>query len=183
MKITLTPCPPEHMAAARRLYNTAFPKEERAPFFFLKARAKKGKAQLFAALDGGQFAGLAYVVTLEDMTYLFYLAVVEELRGQGAGGAIIAALKKRYPQSRIFLSREQLDENAANLPQRIARREFYLKNGFTDMGACVQEAKMTYDVMGIGGRVSPQEYDRLITSWSGRLVRGLFTMRLYEVGQ
>ena len=183
MNITLTPCPPEHMAAARSLYLTAFPKEERAPFFFLKARARQGRAQLLAALDGERFAGLSYIVTLEDMTYLFYLAVERELRGQGAGGAIIAALRKMYPHSRIFLSREQLDENAANLPQRIARREFYLKNGFTDMGACVQESKMTYDVMGIGGKVAPQEYDRLITSWSGRLVRGLFTMRLYEAAQ
>lgn len=179
MNIKLTPCPRVHQAEARRLYLTAFPKEERAPFFFLMARARRGKGRLLAALDGERFAGLAYIVTLDDMAYLFYLAVEEELRGQGAGGQIISALKELYPQSRIFLSREQLDENAENLPQRIARREFYLKNGFCDMGACVQEAKMTYDVMGIGGKVSPQEYDRLMTSWSGRLMRFFFTMRLF----
>lgn len=180
MSIILKPITGEYISAAKRLYISAFPKDERAPFFFLMSRYRKGKAQMLAALDEERFAGLAYIVCLEDMVYLFYLAVEESLRGRGVGGQIIEQIIKMYPNKRIFLSREQLDENADNFKQRVSRRNFYIKCGLCDMGLCVREGKMTYSVMGTGGKVSPQEYDKLITSWSGTFVKRFFDMSLYE---
>lgn len=180
MNITLKPCTGKYISAAKRLYLSAFPKDERAPFALLMSRHRKGKAQMLAALDEERFAGLAYVVCIDDMVYLFYLAVQENLRGKGAGGQIIEQIIKMHPNKRVFLSREQLDETADNYEQRVKRRKFYLNCGLSDWGLCVREGKMTYSVMGIGKRVTPQEYDKLITSWSGRIIKLFFDMSLYE---
>lgn len=179
MSIKLEPCRSEHLAKAKALYYSAFPSEERAPWWVLKRRAKQGRAELLAAVDAGQFAGMAYVVTLNDMVYLFYLAVEEDRRGRGTGSEILTELKKKYSGKRLYLSREQLDSNAENYPQRESRYRFYLSNGFTDMGCCIKESTVTYDVMGVGGSVTPEEYAQLMKSWSGRFVGLFFKARLF----
>ncbi len=162
------------------LYNSAFPAEERAPFLMLSLKANSGKGDLFAAEDNGKFIGMVYIISREDLAYLFYLAVEGNERGKGYGGKIISAVKEKYRGKRIFLAREQLDESADNYSQRVVRRKFYLSNGFEDLKCHIKEGKVIYDVMSIGGKVSAAEYDALITMWSGRLIRKLFDMRIIE---
>ncbi len=164
----------------KKLYITAFPAEERAPFFLIMSRAKKGKAKMLAAYDGEKFIGFAYMVCYKDLAYLFYLAVEESKRGMGYGGKILSAVKEKYSGSRIFLAREQLDKNADNYSQRVNRHEFYLHNGFKDLPCQIKEANVIYDVMGIGGSVSADEYDILITSWAGKFLRKIIDMRIIE---
>ena len=158
--ITLEPYRKETEKQYRALYLSAFPEEERAPWWLLKRRAKQGRAEALAAMDDGKFAGMAYVVTLGDMAYLFYLAVEEGQRGRGTGGKIIAALRERFPDKRIY-------------PQRESRHRFYLANGFRDWDITIKEGPVTYDVMGMGTPVTPPEYRALISGWAGKLP-GLF---------
>lgn len=171
--ITLEPCRKEHLGKMKSLYLRAFPADERTPWFLLKRRARHGRAEALEATDGGEFAGLAYVVLLDDMVYLFFLAVEEGRRGRGTGGQILSALRERFPGKRIFLAREQLDKSAGNYPERESRHRFYLSNGFEDWGIKIKEGAVTYDVMGIGKKVTPPEYRALITGWAGKLP-GLF---------
>lgn len=178
--ITLEPYRKEFGKQYKALYLSAFPEEERAPWWLLKRRARQGRAQALAALDDGRFAGMAYVVTLDDMAYLFYLAVEEDQRGRGTGGSIIAALRERFPDKRIFLAREQLDSSAENYPQRESRHRFYLSNGFEDWGITVREGPVTYDVMGTGKPVTPPEYRALIGGWAGRIAGRLFRAYIEE---
>lgn len=164
----------------KMLYNTAFPAEERAPFRMLMSRVKKGKAEMLTAFDGDEFVGFAYMVCHEDVVYLFYLAVEESKRGMGYGSLIIAGVKKKYHGKRIFLAREQLDKSAPNYSQRVSRREFYLRRGLKDQPLLIKEASVVYDVMSVGGYVRPDEYDRLIKSWTGKLL-GRF-VDMYMIG-
>lgn len=179
--IRLEPCSRYYINQYRELYISAFPAEERAPWFLLSRRAKQGRAEALAALEGDEFAGLAYVVVLGDMAYLFYLAVAEERRGQGMGGQIIAALRERYAGKRLFLAREQLDKSAENYKQRESRHRFYLANGFEDWDSIIREGPVTYDVMGTGKPVSPEEYHALISGWAGRFANLFF--RAYLTGR
>ncbi len=176
--ISLELCTKENMSKMKQLYLTAFPAEERAPWLLLKRRAGQGRAEMLAAVEDGSFAGMAYMVTLGDMAYLFYLAVEDGRRGQGIGGQILAALKERYPDKRIFLAREQLDPSAENAAQRESRHRFYLANGFQDWGVQIREHTMTYDAMGIGKPVTAPEYAALMGSWSGRLISRFFNARI-----
>lgn len=170
----------EHLGKLKKLYLTAFPKEERAPFFLMKSKAKKGKGEMLSVTDGDIFVGLVYMVCYRDLAYIFYLAIDESLRGKGYGSQVLGAVKQRYKGKRIFLAREQLDKRADNYEQRLKRHQFYLRNGFIDLPCCIKEASVIYDVMGIGGNILAEEYDILMTGWLGWLLCKLIDMRLIK---
>ncbi len=165
------------------LYKSAFPAEERIPFFLLKRKARQGRAAMLAAKEENCFVGFIYLVDYRDLVYLFFFAVDPSMRGSGNGGEILRLLRERYPDKRIFLAREQLNPEADNYELRCRRREFYLRNGFTDLPCRIQEAGVVYDAMGIGGNISAREYEELITSWSGNRLRRLLGMRMVEQTQ
>ncbi len=164
----------------KRIYESAFPDEEKAPFFLIMHKVKTKKAEILTAYENGEFVGFAYMVCYRDLVYLFYLAVDENKRGRGYGRKIIEAVKVRYVGKRVFLAREQIDKSAENYEQRVSRRDFYIKCGFHDLPCCIKEASVIYDVMGIGGNVSAKEYDALITSWAGKILRKIVDMRIIE---
>ncbi len=164
----------------KRLYKTAFPREERAPFFFIKRKAKAEKADMLVAKDGDEFVGFLYLVRYLDMVYLFYFAIDDSKRGMGYGSRLLKLLQDSYPGKRIFLAREQLDVNAANYAQRVKRHEFYLHSGFTDFSCKIKEASVIYDVMGIGKDVLAEEYDALILNWCGKRYKSLMDMHIIE---
>ncbi len=164
----------------KKLYKSAFPREERAPFFVIMSKVKKEKADMLIAKDEETFIGLVYTVCYKDLVYIFYFAINEGLRGKGYGGKVLTALKEKYNGKRIFLAREQLDKSAPNYNQRLKRHSFYLHNGFEDLGCKIKEAGVIYDVMGIGGHVLPEEYNALITNWAGNLIRKFVDMRIIE---
>lgn len=167
-------------AKIKKLYNRAFPKEERAPFFVMKRKGMNGKAQVLVAEEKDIFIGFLYLICYKDLVYLFYFAIDDNHRKKGYGSIILQQLQKRYEGKRLFLAREQLDEAAPNYRQRVKRHEFYLKNGFCDMPCQIKEASVIYDVMGVGGNVSSGDYDALISNWSGKIIKSLINMRLIE---
>lgn len=164
----------------KRIYESAFPDDEKAPFFIIMHKERTKKAEILTAYENDEFVGFAYMVCYKNLAYLFYLAVDENKRGKGYGRKLIEAVKIRYSGKRIFLAREQLDESAENYAQRVSRRDFYVKCGFRDLPCCIKEASVIYDVMGIGGNVSAREYDALITSWAGKILRKIVDMRIIE---
>lgn len=49
----------------------------------LLKRSKREGIDFIAYYDEEKFIGLAYLITFENLTYLWYLAVVQDLRSQG----------------------------------------------------------------------------------------------------
>ena len=164
----------------KRLFISAFPKEERPPFFILSTRAKRGKGDMLIAKDGGKFVGFVYVVGNEGLSYLFFLAVEESERGNGYGTKILDYVKARYKGNKIFLARERLDEPCDNLEQRLNRHKFYLKNGFVDLECKIVEGGVVFDAMSIGGEITNEEYTALIDSWCGKFARKRIGMYVKE---
>ena len=169
-----------HYREVKRLYVSAFPRCERPPFWLLKSRAKKGLGDFLVAEENGTLIGFAYVIPYLDTAYLYYFAVSGGERGKGYGSRILGELKKIYSGKRFYLARETLDKGADNYAERVKRREFYLKNGFFDLPIMIKEASVTFDVMGVGGIVKSEEYDSMMTSYCGRLIRLFIDMRLIE---
>lgn len=164
----------------KNLYKKAFPIEERAPFFMIKKNAINGKASMLVVKDRDEFIGFLYLVCHLDMAYLFFFAIEPDKRGKGYGSIVLGKLKEKYAGKRLFLAREQLDENSNNYEERVKRHEFYLRNGFEDLPCKIKEAGVIYDVMGIGGNISALEYDGLISSWAGKWIRRIVDMRIIE---
>lgn len=164
----------------KKLYLTSFPAEERAPFFLMLHKTKKGRSDMIIATENGEFAGFVYMVCHLDMAYIFYLAIDESKRGKGLGGAVLEALKSKYCGKRIFLAREQLDSSSKNYAQRVSRRNFYCRCGFEDMPCKIKEGAVVYDVMGIGGKITSGDYDQLIKMWAGKMLLKIVDMKLIE---
>ena len=125
---------------AKALYLTAFPKEERLPWWLMRLNAHRKGIDLTAWMEDGRFQGFTSSVTVEGLHFLLFFAV--DSPGQGYGSAILSALREEY--GNIALNVELLEETALNYPQRLRRFSFYQKNGFTDTG---------HDVWEVGGRL------------------------------
>ena len=164
----------------KKLYISAFPKEERQPFFVLNHKKNSPSADLLAAHNKGEFVGFCYNVKFNDLVYVFFLAIREEFRGQSFGTKILTEIHKRYSGKRIFLAIEEMDKNAENYPQRLKRKSFYERNGLHILNCKMREANVVYDVMGTD-EITPKEYELLMDSYLGKSLRKLFKMRLTNI--
>lgn len=165
---------------ARKLYLEAFPKAERAPFRLLTNRAKKGKGDMFDLVHDGTWCGMAYAITFADMVYLFYFAVDSAQRGNGLGSQAIKAILDKYSGKRVFLALENWNEPSDNAEQRIKRHSFYQKCGLSDLPYRIKEASMTYSIMGVNGKIDPDEYKVLIGNYLGFPLKYLIEMRIVK---
>jgi hypothetical protein len=180
MSFTLEIASKSEYKLIKRLFISAFPKEERPPFFVLSSRAKRGNGDMLIAKDNGEFIGFIYVVSDVKLSYLFFLAVEDSKRGMGYGTKIPDSVKTRYSGNKIFLAREGLDEPCDNMEQRQNRHKFYLKNRFVDLDCKIVEGGVVFDAMSIGGEITNEEYTSLIDSWCGEFARKRIGMYVKE---
>ena len=146
------------MLKIRHLYKEAFPRCERKPFGIIKAMAKKGKTDLWCFEDEGGFAGLCATINGSDNILIDYLAVARKRRGTGVGSRMLRALLNHYSDFGVFLEIEELDESAENSAERVRRREFYLRQGFTPMDTFVNLFGVNMELLGVDCQMSFDEY-------------------------
>lgn len=161
------------------LYKTAFPADERAPIWVLTYKSGRENVDFWGLYANDQWIGLAYAISENDLTYLFYLALAEEVRGKGLGSKALQALMKQYSGNRFYIALEQLDETADNIEERRNRRQFYIKNGLKPIKRTIREASVVYDVMSTGD-VQPEEYEGMMRDYLGKRVSRLVSMDIIE---
>ena len=137
----------EYKKKVRKLYNEAFPKEERIPIWLLELLARKNKAKFYSIYDDKKFVGLIYNIYHQDIVFVFFFAIDKELRGQGYGSKVLEFIKQKYSRHRIILCIEPLDKNSNNYVQRAKRKEFYMKNGFKDADYTIKERNVIYEML------------------------------------
>lgn len=164
----------------KKLYIDSFPANERAPFYMLKRRAKQGKADLWCIYDKNLFVGMAYVVSDMKLSYLFYFAIEESLRGMHYGTRTLKTIFRLYEKNKIFLALEDWREDAPNKEERIKRHNFYLRAGLKDIPYYLKEVNMIYSLMGRCDKVYPEEYKALIDNYLGFPKKYLLDMRIIE---
>ncbi|MFR3236898.1 MAG: GNAT family N-acetyltransferase [Acutalibacter sp.] len=162
----------------KEIYNEAFPKAERKPFFTVRRSVNKGKALLLTAMENEVLQGFVMVIPYKNMVMVDYLAVSSKIRSRGTGSKIMQEVCKRFSDKKIVLLIEQLDNTAENKEQRIARRKFYFKNGFTSSNIYITGRSGNMEVLNFGGTVSVQEYMGLQQYTLGKLMFRLAGIRL-----
>ena len=135
----------ELAAKTKKLYLSAFPKEERIPWPVLWWNTKRRDVQFTAYLAGKVFCGFTVSVVLEGLCYILFLAVEEDRRGKGCGSQILMDLQRAY--GTLGLNVEPLDPAAENFAQRERRFAFYRRNGFFDTGHFVWEVGGKFRVL------------------------------------
>ena len=135
----------------KKLYLSAFPKNERFPFVGLLAMALQKRVNLQAVYDHDDFIGLIFWTYAEKIIYIGYLAVDPVWRGKGYGSEILNLMKRNHLGQEIVLDIEPVTKTAKNYSQRINRLLFYKHNGF----------KLTQDnLVDEGGRYSILSSDK-----------------------
>ena len=162
----------------KEIYIEAFPKSERKPFFTVRRSVNKGKALLLTAMENEALRGFVLVIPYKNMVMVDYLAVSSKIRSRGTGSKIMQEVCKRFSDKKIVLLIEQLDNTAENKEQRIARRKFYFKNGFTSSNIYITGRSGNMEVLNFGGTVSVQEYMGLQQYTLGKLMFRLAGIRL-----
>lgn len=167
-----------HLTRIKALYRSAFPRNERVPFFIIRRMCKAGKAELFAIeSSGGHFGGFAVTARHGDIVMLSYFAIHPMLRGRGIGSRALQTLMKRYADSRFILEIEAVDEPCDNLEVRQKRREFYLKNGLKSAGFTALVFNSALEILTAGEPVSFEEYRELYRLRRGSRIAGNVTLR------
>ena len=150
----------------KALFLSAFPPEERPPFFVMRLRARQ-YTDWWLIQSGGKNAGFFYVIRDEDLAYLFFFAIDEAFRGQGIGSKALGQLIRLYEGKTFFLAIEPLDKKADNYPMRVRRLGFYQRNGLVPLNQWIREGKVVYALLGTGNQVPHEAYDRMMQHWLG----------------
>ena len=146
----------QYGVSADALYLGAFPDYERIPVENLHRFAGTDLAEYYAIEEDG-FRGLAYTVTHGDIFFLLYLAIAPGSRGNGCGSRALDIIKGMAGGRKVFLNMEPVDPEADNHAQRVARRRFYERNGFTAVREYMTSEGVPYTVMTWGEPISEEE--------------------------
>lgn len=150
----------EYMDKFDALNKEAFPLEERIPKSQLVQLGEEDFAELLGIYDGEEFIGFFFLLTEADCVYVFFFAIDEKVRSKGYGGKALKMLRDIYPDKKIFIDLEVIDEAAPNNEQRIARRKFYERNGYQTTNYFLSYFDMTFEILNPEG-----EFDK-DTFWS-----------------
>ncbi len=155
----------------RRLYRSAFPREERKPFAIIRGMCRRGKTDVWVLRMDGRFAGFAATVNGDGMILLDYLAVTRELSGRGVGSAALQALAAAYEGQGLFVEIECADLPGEDQPLRMRRRDFYERAGFVPCGTSASVFGVPMELLGRGCCLDFEAYRRFYcmhySAWAG----------------
>ena len=157
---------------ARALYRSAFPKEERLPWWILRLNACRKGIDLTAFMDGDVFCGFTASVTVENLHFLLFFAIDDEKRGMGYGSAVLQMLQKQ--NQTLVLNVELLDPAAENYDQRKRRFAFYQRNGLVDTCYHVWEVGGKFRVLSTQEKLDVPRYKKIFK----KLTLGLWDVKL-----
>lgn len=165
----ITKLQPKQWSDVKEIYLEAFPKCERKPFLSLKRSVKKGKAIIYTATEDSQLLGFVAVMPYKNMVMVDYLAISGKIRSKGTGSLIMKEICEIYSDKKIVLLIEKIDDSAENSEQRVARRRFYIKNGFTSSDIFIEGVSGNMEILNYGEKVTEQEYLSLHEHALGKL--------------
>lgn len=149
--------------AVRRLYETAFPKEEQIPYGDLMRLMTTMQLDFTAYYEREELIGFTIVYPRKTFNWFWYFAVREELRGKGYGQQILTRLIARYEGCTNILDMESPEQVCDNGEQRKRRHAFYLRNGFRDTGVGKSFDGIDYTIMMNGeGTFTLQDYEEVL---------------------
>ena len=141
-----------------KLYQKAFPKAEKKPFWMIVKMFGKGASDVWRFTREGKFAGIIITINGENHVLLDYLAVEESQRGMGIGTEILQLMRCHYTGKGVFLEIESVYEACDNQSQRIRRKHFYEKCGMTSMEVFVWLFDVKMELIGFDCSLSYEQY-------------------------
>lgn len=134
------------MADVKSLYLSSFPANECIPYNLFLEGIERGLADCFAYKLEDEVVAFSYLLTSEQMTYLFFLAVSPVWQSHGIGTVILNDLHSNS-QGSLLVTIEPLDQASANFSERLRRLRFYEQNGFEQTAYHYHEGSEVYQLL------------------------------------
>ena len=163
------------------LYKEAFPGVQRVPSWILRYIMRKGKAGFSVLYEHDSWIGLIYVTEYKDIVFVHFFAISESRRSGGYGSKVMDSMRDMYSGNRIVLNIEELDEQEENYQQRVKRKAFYGKNGFSSSGYIVKEPGERLEMLILGGNINKEEIQAMYKSLFGRILGSFFRPEVIEI--
>jgi ribosomal protein S18 acetylase RimI-like enzyme len=170
----------ENSTNIESLYKDAFPKNERAPLWFLRHKAKQRNVAFNSLYHNESWIGLLYTIEYRDILLIIYLAIDASCRSGGYGTKVLTALREDHPDKRIILNVEQIDNQYNNNVQRVQRKRFYEKNGYTSTGIIVEELGQPFEMLIFGDSITLEETRQVYRIFLGKILSLLPVLRIRE---
>jgi len=163
------------------LYKKAFTTAQYIPTWILRFKLRKGKEGFNVLYDDNSWIGLIYITEYKDIVLVHFLAISESHRSGGYGSKVMDSIKVMYSGKRIVLNIEKLDKREKNYAQRVKRKSFYDKNGFSSSGYIVKEPGEELEMLIFGGSISKEEIEAMYKNLFGSIVGFLLRPKIIEV--
>jgi len=163
------------------LYKEAFTTAQRIPTWVLKLKLRKGKAGFNVLYENDTWIGLIYTTKFEDIVLIHFLAICESFRSGGYGSKVMDAMKVMHGEKRIVLNIEKLDPQEKNFEQRVKRKAFYEKNGFSSSGYFVKEPGEELEMLIFGGCITKEEIEAMYKDLFGSIIDFLLRPKIIKV--
>lgn len=121
--------------AIKEIYHSSFAEEDRMPFGMMIAMSYLWNTDFLAFYDGDTLCGLIYLATIGKQSFVMFFAVDERLRSKGYGSRILDYIQRAHPLNKIIISIEPCNDiHLADIDLRRKRKDFYLRNGYSETG-------------------------------------------------
>ena len=154
-----------------QLYQEAFPDYEKKPFWLIWLKNKQGRADVWYIVEEGAFIGLGITMSAPGRVLLDYFAIESSMREKGYGSKALKALQEQYADQHFFLEIESVYDDCDNVEQRLRRKQFYLRNGMTEMKMMVHLFGTDMEVLGHGCQLDFESYAAVYESTYGARIR------------
>lgn len=170
-KLIAEPISFRNRGVSRKIYNDAFPKEDRMPFWLMPTMAKGRATEMHVYRDGDAYCGMDYVASLDGTTFVMFLAVDGRMRSRGYGGMILDRIKSDHPDDLIIVSFEPPVEGEDGYEVRLRRKRFYLRNGFRETGYVGVLGGKSQEIMVFNGEFDPHSFLEFFRKYSNGTMR------------
>jgi len=140
------------------LYHRAFPRSEKKPVSMIRRMQKKGTTDVWYLEQNGRFVGLAATINSPRIVLVDYLAIHDKSRDHGNGSQALKKLREQYTGRGVFVEIECLYEDADNYEERCRRKQFYLRNGMTEMHTTARLFGVDMELLGYDCQLNYEEY-------------------------
>lgn len=159
----------------------AFPQVQRLPKWLVKYRMRNGKNGFDVIYDNNKWVGFLYTKEYKQIISVKFFAIAELLRSSGYGSKVMDSMNEKYSDKRIVLTIEELDEKKENYQQRVKRKAFYEKNGFSSTGFIIREPAERQEVLIRGGTISQEEIEAMYKHFLGNLLFSLLKIEVLKI--
>jgi len=162
----------------KEIYTSSFLKEDRIPFWLMLIMAKMKNTEFISFHDKDTLCGFVYMATVQDLTFVMFLAVDENIRSKGYGSGILEKIQSIHPYSKIIISIERCDKDAKDIEQRLRRKKFYVNNGYIETGYLVEISKKKQEILIKNGEFDKNEFSLFFKKYSN----GTMKPKLWRIG-